>query len=178
MDAEVAAAHERMVEQTMSDERLLGALPEDAAGRLLDWAVQRLTTAAETAHDLSSYEAAADAVRQEARQIADGVAEEGGDLEALERRLSPVAAPTLTMPGHECAADVAPAEDPHEAARTDGAVEPVVGPEPPVESEPPAVPVSGEPVAGAQSLSDELRAALDDAVERVRSLFGRRSDKE
>ena len=185
MDVEVASAHERMVEQVMSDERLLGALPEDAAGRLLDWAVQRLTAAAEAADSLAAYEVMADAIRGEARQTADAVADQGGDLETLERQLAtssieasstvPVAAEPWTAPDEIGAT-------PPSAAETDAtAVETAThaGAEPaPVE---PALQwrAAGPADDGRTPDShDELRDALEDAVERVRSLFRWRRDPE
>jgi hypothetical protein len=82
-DAAVAAAHERMAEQLMSDERILGALPEDSAGVLLDWALARLDDAADTADSVDAFAAAADAIRREARTEADAAADRGDDAAAL-----------------------------------------------------------------------------------------------
>jgi hypothetical protein len=216
MDAEVAAAHERMVEQLMSDERLLGALPEEAAGRLLDWAVGRLTAAAETAGSAAAYEAMADTIRQEARRTADGVADEGGDLRTLERWLSrqmDTAAPGSAgvparprsrarrpEPRRASSKSAAPAEESTAAEATvpaltqpdtappaaDSAPTPALGPTIEVEerqAEAPPTPTEPGPRSDATDAADdgrtagpadELREALDDAVERLRSLFRRR----
>ena len=59
----------------MSDETLLGALPEEDAQRLLDWTLGRLEEAARKASDLDGFLVAADAIRAEARRIGAGAAD-------------------------------------------------------------------------------------------------------
>jgi hypothetical protein len=76
------------VEQLSSDERILGALPEDAAGVLLNWAVARLDATAASAPDEAAFATAADAVFSQARQIADEAAGRGDDAETLARYLA------------------------------------------------------------------------------------------
>ena len=101
---EIAAAHRRTVERVMSDESLLGALPEEDAQRLLDWTVRRLRVARDAAGRVSEYETAADAVIQEARRHAEEAAAgaplapllqvgEGTADDPFEREGSPAAVP-------------------------------------------------------------------------------------
>ncbi len=69
-----AGARERWAEQIMSDERLLGALPEDAAGILLDRTLDRLDQAANGATTGQALDVAAETIRAEARALADQAA--------------------------------------------------------------------------------------------------------
>jgi hypothetical protein len=84
MEKSIEDARERLVEQLMSDERLLGALPEDAARILLDRAIARLDDAAARAGDAAEFASAAEAIRAEARALA-GRAAESPDPEAVVR---------------------------------------------------------------------------------------------
>ena len=54
----------------MSDEALLGMLPEEDAQLLLDWALRRLEEAARKTGDPDEFLVAADGIRAEARRIA------------------------------------------------------------------------------------------------------------
>jgi hypothetical protein len=96
---EIAAAHQRMVEQVSSDERLLGLLPEDLSRMLLDWAVRRLDGAKERAASVDDYYAEADAIRAEAMRIASAGAKEADDATALVARLSRAEAPAVPRTG-------------------------------------------------------------------------------
>jgi hypothetical protein len=174
MDAAIAAAHRRVVEQLMSDEHVLGALPEDAAGRLLDWAVQRVDAAASIAPNLDAFYVASDAVLAEARATVDAVAAEGGDGASVDRRLAALAGPWPdTEPAH---AHAARADDAARAGAS--AAQPSVPVVAAAESPPSGM--TTEPTAcrsAGESYGDGgLREALEDAVDRVRALFRRRSD--
>ena len=87
----------------MSDEHILGALPEDAAQALLDRALGRLDAAAAEATDLESFAAAAESIRQEARAAADEAAAGGESVssstEANEVAPEPAADPAPERPG-------------------------------------------------------------------------------
>lgn len=69
-----ADARERWAEQLMSDERLLGVLPEDAARLVLDHALARLDHAAERAASAADVTAAAEAIRTQARALVEQAA--------------------------------------------------------------------------------------------------------
>jgi hypothetical protein len=88
MSDEISAAHERMAEQVMSDERLLSVLPDDASERLLDWTLRGLDAAAANASDAEDFLTRADALRAQARRIADAAAGSDGDPGALEALLT------------------------------------------------------------------------------------------
>jgi hypothetical protein len=113
-DVTIASAHKQLAEQLMSDERLLGALPEDAAGVLLDWALARLDAASAAADDVNAFTAAAAAIRRQARAEADAAADRGDDAAALAERLRP-------MPAHLAQLDEsAPVTAAHGEAQTCG----------------------------------------------------------
>ena len=121
-DNAIDAAHERMAEQLMSDERIVGVLPEDAAGVLLDWALARLDTAAAAAVDVNAFAAAADAIRQEMRVQADAAADRGDDAAALAAQLGaapavaahePAAVPQTAEQAEDEAAGYTPSDDTH-----------------------------------------------------------------
>ena len=84
---EIEAAHRRMVEQVTSDERLLGALPEDLSEPLVRWLVARLDSAAARVATVQAYDAEADVLRREARRLTDSAEREGDDAGAFRRRL-------------------------------------------------------------------------------------------
>lgn len=67
MSSEVQAALERAVEQLLSDETVLGALPEDQIQPLLDGAIARLERAAAAAESSEAFAAAFDEVRGKLR---------------------------------------------------------------------------------------------------------------
>jgi hypothetical protein len=86
-DEAIAAAHEQAVEQVMSDERLLGVLPDDLSKTLLDWVTTRIGQAAEHAPNVDAFWNEADAIRHRARTLADDSADAGDDATALMARL-------------------------------------------------------------------------------------------
>jgi hypothetical protein len=100
-DDTIDAAHVRMAEQLMSDERVLGTLPEDAAGVLLDWALARLDAAAAAAADVNAFAAAADAIRRDMRAQADAAADRGDDAAALAAHLGSAPAVAAQEPDVE-----------------------------------------------------------------------------
>ena len=199
MDTAIADAHRRVVEQVMGDERLLGALPEEAAGRLLDWAVGRLDAAAARAPNAETFYAEADGVRARAREIADAVAAEGGDVDVLERRLDQAGAragvvaagkghevcpPPATPAGVKPSAGIrTPQAAPADAGSISDGRSPATG-DPDVADETPRAPAEDDSLgavpAAAQGVElgmlGDVREALDDAVDRVRALFRRWGD--
>jgi hypothetical protein len=86
-DEAVAAAHEQAVEQVMSDERLLGVLPDDLSQTLLDWVNAQVGQAAERSPNVYAFWSAVDAIRMQARTLADASADAGDDMAALLTRL-------------------------------------------------------------------------------------------
>jgi hypothetical protein len=66
----IADARERWAEQFMSDERLLGAVPEEAARLLLDAGLCRLDAAARRAASVADLDAAAGAILRALRRLA------------------------------------------------------------------------------------------------------------
>ncbi len=66
----IADARERWAEQLMSDERLLGAVPEEAARLLLDIGLCRLDAAAARATSVAELDAAAGAILRDLRRLA------------------------------------------------------------------------------------------------------------
>ena len=86
-DEAIAAAHEQAVEQVMSDERLLGVLPDDLSQTLLDWVNAQIGRAAERAPNVDAFWSAVDAIRLQARTLADASADAGDDTTALLNRL-------------------------------------------------------------------------------------------
>jgi hypothetical protein len=86
-DEAIAAAHERAVEQVMSDERLLGVLPDDLSRRLLDWVRAQIGQAAERAPNVEAFRNEVDAIRHRARTLADASADAGDDAVAFIDRL-------------------------------------------------------------------------------------------
>lgn len=90
---EIAAAHRRLVEQVMSDERLLGLLPDNLSTILLNRTIARLDAAAVTATSAAELEAKADTIRSQARRVAAAAADAGDDESALTARLDELAPP-------------------------------------------------------------------------------------
>lgn len=86
-DEAIAAAHEQAVEQVMSDERLLGVLPDDLSQTLLDWVIAQFGRAAERAPNVEAFWNEADAIRFQARTLADASADAGDNAAALLARL-------------------------------------------------------------------------------------------
>lgn len=66
----IADARERWAEQFMSDERLLGAVPEEAARLLLDAGLRRLDAAARCAANVAELDAAAGTILRDLRRLA------------------------------------------------------------------------------------------------------------
>lgn len=66
----IADARERWAEQFMSDERLLGAVPEEAARLLLDAGLCRLDAAARRSASVAELDAAAGAILRDLRRLA------------------------------------------------------------------------------------------------------------
>lgn len=66
----IADARERWAEQFMSDERLLGAVPEEAARLLLDVGLCRLDAAAARAANVAELDAAASAILRDLHHLA------------------------------------------------------------------------------------------------------------
>ena len=169
-DDAIAAAHERSAEQLMSDERLLGVLPEDATDLLLRWALDRLDAAAVEAPDPEAFAARADAIHREARAVADDAAATGGDAATLAERLgmaypgapapdSDVEEPEAVPPEAPDTPDDRHVIDravPDEAASDDNAVAPGGS-------------ASGSGSAG--EASSALTAAVGSLVKRVRGFF-------
>jgi hypothetical protein len=93
---EIATTHQRLVEQVMSDERLLGLLPDDLSGVLLDWTIAHLDAAAATTTSTTDLQAQADLIRTQARRIATAAADAGDDRAALAARLNQ-AAPSIAQ---------------------------------------------------------------------------------
>lgn len=161
MDNELAEAHRRIVEEAISDERVLGALPEDASRTLLDWEISRLDAAASASADAVSFLEQADAIRTAARAIASAAAADGDDGVALAQRLGNVmitgahdvgSATTTTDAAHEWD-DPVQRGDPNPMPSD-------VGPQP------------DEASADASGLGEAVREAFEDAVGRIRRLFG------
>jgi hypothetical protein len=68
-DNAIESARERLAEQIMSDERLLGTLPEAATELVLDHALARLDDAAARAVSVEALEAEAEAIRADAWSV-------------------------------------------------------------------------------------------------------------
>ena len=81
---EIAAARARWTEQFMSDEQLLGDLPDDAARLLLDHTLARLDAAASQAAAVAALDMAAESLRTDALALAEQ-ASATGDPEAFLR---------------------------------------------------------------------------------------------
>jgi hypothetical protein len=92
-DEAIAAAHEQAVEQVMSDERLLGVLPGDLSQTLLDWVIAQIGRAAERARNVDAFWSNVNAIRLQARTLADASADAGDDTTALLTRLHSGEAP-------------------------------------------------------------------------------------
>jgi hypothetical protein len=75
MTDDIAAARERLAEQFGSDERLLGALPEELTRLVLDDAQRRLDAAAASARTAAEFAAAGEAIRVATRALVDRAAE-------------------------------------------------------------------------------------------------------
>jgi hypothetical protein len=73
-DDAIEDMHQRLAEQIMSDERLLGVLPEEATRRVLDHALARLDAAAARAVSVEALEATAAAIRTAAWHIVEQAA--------------------------------------------------------------------------------------------------------
>lgn len=71
---DIADARDRWAEQLGSDERVLGAVPEEAAGLLLAHGLARLDAAAAVAGSVEDLDAAAESIRAEMRRLADEAA--------------------------------------------------------------------------------------------------------
>ena len=84
---EIEATHRRAVEQLLSDERILGAVPEDLADVLVRWGIAQLQTAAREAATVKAFVDDAELIRQQARRLADEAAASGGDADTLAKRL-------------------------------------------------------------------------------------------
>lgn len=87
-DNSIESARERLAEQIMSDERLLGALPETATQLVLDYALARLDAAATRAASVDELETEATAIRSEASAVVEQAAS-ADDAEAAVRALLP-----------------------------------------------------------------------------------------
>ena len=124
----IAGVRERWAEQIMSDEHLLGMLPEDAARLLLDHALHHLDEAATQAGSVEALDEAAASIRSEARELAERVAAAddpaaalraelaGSETEAVVADESPPVTEEPSVDGHPVAAPEAggppvPAED-------------------------------------------------------------------
>ena len=70
----VADARERWAEQLMSDEHVLGAVPEQAARLLLDHTLARLDDAAANSATTEALDAEAEAIRAQSRALAEQAA--------------------------------------------------------------------------------------------------------
>lgn len=132
-DDTIASAHRRLAEQLMSDERVLGALPEEAANVLLTWALARLDAAAEEATDAAAFLAAAESIRQQVRATADEASARDDAAAALSERLGLVPAtpvPAAPMPAQpeQPAAVAAEAPRAAETAATAAPAPPVPAP--------------------------------------------------
>ena len=75
--------HERWVEQTLSDEAIAGALPEEAGELLLTHILGRLDRAAADQTDVDAFEQAATVIVAEARALAEQASEADDPLAAL-----------------------------------------------------------------------------------------------
>lgn len=119
MADDMAAARERLAEQLMSDERVLGALPEDLTRLVLDHALKRLDAAAASARSESEFAAAGEAIRLETRALVDRAAE-SDKPEAVVR--AALAASEATMSGGDArpateAPGASPASEPESATQ-------------------------------------------------------------
>lgn len=126
-----ASAYEHAAEQAMSDEHVVGALPDDASHTLLDWQLARLREAASESSTEEEFEEWAQAIRVEARSVADAAAEAGDDSAALSARLG----------------QAQPAPPPERPADASGAAPTPVSAESPI-------PPAAEPAALARGLLD------------------------
>jgi hypothetical protein len=102
--ADIAEARERWAEQFMSDEHVLGLLPEEAARLLLDAAIARLDAAAVDARAVETLNAAANAIRRQARALAEAAAGADDPAAYLHAHLAALVAPGASAaPGEDAA---------------------------------------------------------------------------
>ncbi|MGD9894746.1 MAG: hypothetical protein AB7R89_22085 [Dehalococcoidia bacterium] len=185
-DEAIAAAHERAVEQVMSDEHLLGTLPDDLSQALLDWVIARYDQAAADAPGVDTFKSRADAIRHQARTIADASAEAGDDRAALLARLRAAdavadeARPQPAGDGQPPPTEAAPA--PLIESETSGPAPALPAPPPPHAANDDAV-VHGTPVARPRdsvampkqrrrpSIAIAVRTSLKHAYDRFRALM-------
>ena len=132
----VADARERWAEQLMSDEHVLGAVPEEAARLLLDYALARLDDAAARATTTDSLDTETEAIQAQARALAEQAAG-AEDPEGYVRA-------ALGSAGTEAA--VTSAEQTPELAPVVGGEAQATSQEPPSGDEEAAKPVPGDAV--------------------------------
>ncbi len=147
-DDAIQAARGRLAEQLLSDERILGAVPEDAARLLLDRALAALDAAVTAAPDTGTFTQTAEAIRRHARDLADTAA--AADDPAVAIAASPF--PVLVTAPEQVAAQppAAPAawEEPpppemlgaEESSPSEAPLSELAATEPPHLEEPPPIP--------------------------------------
>jgi hypothetical protein len=113
---DIATARERWAEQFMSDERLLGDLPDEAARLLLDHILTRLDAAASQSTSVEMLDTAAESLRAEALALAEQ-ASAADDPEAFVRATVETAAGGAPYPATASApSDRSPAEVSHDGS--------------------------------------------------------------
>ena len=176
----------------MSDERVLGVLPDDTAPVLLDWALARLDDLAAHAPDIASFDASAEALRQEMRVAADAAAARGDDAATLaanlgvstDRRAEAARHDPHPLPEPAPVWDEQPPCAPSdqteaEASATSGVEPEVVGPEAIAREDPSAA--SPDQPADSPPLETEepaIEGLIHEIGARFRDLFQRREEQE
>lgn len=92
MDERIADTRDRLAEQLMSDERLLGVLPEEATRLALDHALAQLTAAAALSADPEALRAAFETIRADIRALVDQAASVADPTAFIRAQITP--APT------------------------------------------------------------------------------------
>jgi hypothetical protein len=153
-DDSLEPVRERLAEQIMSDERLLGVLPENAARLVLDHALARLDDAAARAASVEELEAEAAAIRADAWSVTEQASAAEDPERAVRALLAGEAVTEVAPVPEDLAAAPAGAEAEDVAAP---AVEPAPVPDAGLEEAPPEPDVE-IPAAAPPSLWARVRS--------------------
>lgn len=86
-DPSIESAHTAAAEQLLSDETILGAVPDDVANVIVNHALARLELATAGTGSVEAFQSAFDQIRTEARTIAEEAAAREDDAASLQARL-------------------------------------------------------------------------------------------
>jgi hypothetical protein len=176
-DNAIESMRERLAEQIMSDERLLGTLPENATQLVLDHALARLDGAAARAASVEELEAEATAIRADAWSVTEQASASDDPEQTVRALLGEAETPVMDEgPGTEGVA----AERAGTGTEDVAAPESAPGPEQPAEVTREEVPAPPDqevlPQPDVESPSPEQARETPSLWERVRDMwrgFGR-----